>query len=78
MAAPDHKVRFSEAQALLDYGFANWDGTLNTGGFTYDPWGRIVFYHWNGMVARGLITDGAYYYSMDTTDGHYLGSFPVN
>ena len=62
----------------VDYGFANWDGTLNTGGFTYDPWGRIVFYHWNGMVARGLITDGVYYYSMDTTDGHYLGSFPVN
>ncbi|MCM1441612.1 MAG: D-alanyl-D-alanine carboxypeptidase [Roseburia sp.] len=23
MAAPDHKVRFTEAQALLDYGFAN-------------------------------------------------------
>lgn len=23
MAAPDHKLRFSEAQALLDYGFAN-------------------------------------------------------
>lgn len=23
MAAPDHKVRFSEAQSLLDYGFAN-------------------------------------------------------
>ena len=23
MAAPDHKKRFSEAQALLDYGFAN-------------------------------------------------------
>lgn len=61
-----------------DYGFANWDGTLNTGGFSYDPWGRIVFYHWNGMVARGLITDGVWYYSMDTTDGHYLGSFPVN
>ncbi len=62
----------------MDYGFANWDGTLNTSGFSYDPWGRLVFYHWNGMVARGLITDGAYYYSMDTTDGHYLGSFPVN
>ncbi len=62
----------------VDYGFANWNGTLNTSGFSYDPWGRIVFYHWNGMVARGLITDGAYYYSMDTTDGHYLGSFPVN
>ncbi len=62
----------------MDYGYANWDGTLNTGGFSYDPWGRIVFYHWNGMVARGLITDGVYYYSMDMTDGHYLGSFPVN
>jgi D-alanyl-D-alanine carboxypeptidase (penicillin-binding protein 5/6) len=23
MAAPDHKIRFSEAQSLLDYGFAN-------------------------------------------------------
>ena len=62
----------------MDFGFANWDGSLNTGGFSYDPWGRIVFYHWNGMVARGLITDGVWYYSMDTTDGHYLGSFPVN
>ena len=62
----------------VDYGFANGDGTLNTSGFSYDPWGRVVFYHWNGMVARGLITDGAYYYLMDETDGHYLGSFPVN
>ncbi len=61
-----------------DYGFANWDGNLNTEGFSYDPWGRVVFYHWNGMVARGLITDGAYYYNMDMKDGHYLGSFPVN
>ena len=59
----------------MDFGFANWDGTLNTNGFSYDPWGRVVFYHWNGMVARGLITDGVYYYSMDMTDGHYLGSF---
>lgn len=58
-----------------DYGYANGDGTLNTNGFGYDPWGRIVFYHWNGMVARGLITDGLWYYNMDETDGHYLGSF---
>ena len=40
--------------------------------------GNNVFYHWNGMVARGLISDGAYYYSMDNTDGHYLGQFPVS
>ena len=62
----------------LDYGFANSDGTLVTTGFSYDPYGRVVFYHWNGMVARGLISDGVYYYSMDETDGHYLGQFPVN
>ena len=62
----------------LDYGFANSDGTLITTGFSYDPYGRVVFYHWNGMVARGLISDGAYYYSMDNTDGHYLGQFPVS
>ena len=61
----------------LDYGWANGDGTLITTGFSADPYGRTVFYHWNGMVARGLITDGAYYYNMDTTDGHYLGQFPV-
>ena len=61
----------------LDYGFANSDGTLVTTGFSYDPYGRVVFYHWNGMVARGLISDGVYYYSMDETDGHYLGQFPV-
>ncbi len=60
-----------------DYGFANSDGTLMTNGFSYDPWGRVVFYHWNGMVARGLITDDVYYYNMDETDGHYLGQFPV-
>lgn len=58
-----------------DYGWANTDGTLNTTGWGTDPYGRTVFYHWNGMVARGLITDGYYYYSMDETDGHFLGSF---
>ena len=61
----------------MDYGFANSDGTLITTGFSYDPYGRVVFYHWNGMVARGLISDGVYYYNMDTTDGHYQGQFPV-
>ena len=58
-----------------DYGFANPDGELKHNGFDYDPWGRVVFYHWNGMVARGLIQDNNYYYSMDETDGHYLGQF---
>ena len=61
-----------------DYGWANTDGSLNTTGWGTDPYGRTVFYHWNGMVARGLISDGAYYYSMDETDGHYLGQFSMD
>ena len=61
-----------------DYGFANQDGTLITTGWGYDPYGRVVFYHWNGMVARGLISDASYYYSMDETDGHYLGQWAYN
>lgn len=59
----------------LDYGYANSDGSLITTGWGQDPLGRTVFYHWNGMVARGLITDGIYYYYMDETDGHYIGQF---
>ena len=59
----------------LDYGYAFADGSLNCTGFDYDPWGRVVYYHWNGMVARGLISDGNNYYSMSTDDGHYLGKF---
>jgi len=58
-----------------DYGFANWNGVLDSNGFSWDPWGRVVYYHWNGMVARGLITDGNSYYSFDMNDGHYLGKF---
>lgn len=61
-----------------DYGYGNSNGTIKADGWGYDPYGRVVFYHWNGMVARGLISDGAYYYSMDNTDGHYLGQFPVS
>ena len=61
-----------------DYGFANQDGTLITTGWGYDPYGRTVFYHWNGMVARGLISDASYYYNMDETDGHYIGQWAYN
>ncbi len=62
----------------VDIGYAQEDGSLINTGFGYDPWGRVVFYHWNGMIARGLITDGVWYYHMDETDGHLLGQFPVN
>ncbi len=58
-----------------DFGFAEPNGYLRNYGFDYDPWGRVVYYHWNGMVARGLIQDNNFYYSMDETDGHYLGKF---
>ncbi len=61
----------------VDYGYAFSDGVLDTYGFGRDPWGRVVYYHWNGMVARGLITDGNNYYNFSTDDGHYLGQFPT-
>ncbi len=59
----------------VDYGYANADGSLMNNCFGIDNQGRAVFYHWNGMVARGLITDGIWYYDMDITDGHFLGRF---
>ncbi len=62
----------------VDLGYAQEDGSLINNGFGYDPYGNTVFYHWNGMVARGLITDGVWYYSMDETDGHLLGRFAAN
>ncbi len=59
----------------LDYGYANSNGVLINNKFANDNQGRVVYYHWNGMAARGLISDGLWYYSMDTNDGHYLGRF---
>ncbi|GHU44957.1 hypothetical protein FACS1894111_12940 [Clostridia bacterium] len=61
-----------------DIGYAKADGSLHTEGFGADPWGRQVFYHWNGMVAPGLITDGAWYYNFDLSDGHFLGKFAAS
>lgn len=34
-----------------------------------------IYYQWNGMVARGSIFDGVYYYNMNIKDGHYQGYF---
>ncbi len=61
-----------------DYGYANADGSLISDGFNYDPSEKtdlIYYFHWNGMVARGLIQDYNYYYNMDQNDGHYSGKF---
>lgn len=60
-----------------DCGFADTDGTLWNNGFSYDPWGRVVFYNWNGIVARGIISDGVYLYNMDYYDGHFLDGFSI-
>lgn len=56
-------------------GYANADGTLMTSQFTYDQWNRVVYMQGNGHVAKGLIYDGVYYYHMDETDGHLIGTF---
>ena len=58
-------------------GVADENGILRSDGFGYDAYGQRVFYHWNGTIARGLITDGEYYYQMDEKDGHLIGAFPV-
>lgn len=59
-------------------GYANPDGTLMKGQFSYDTQGRLVYFQGDGKLARGLISDGTTYYQMDETDGHYLGQFPVD
>ena len=59
-------------------GYANADGTLMVSQFTYDQWGRVVYVQGNGHLAKGLISDGVYWYQMDDTDGHFIGKFLVN
>lgn len=56
---------------------ATASGALENNSFQYDAFGRIVFCHWNGMIAKGLITDGIFYYHMDEVDGHFKGCFPA-
>lgn len=58
-------------------GYANADGTLKTSQFSYDQFGRLVYFGGDGKLARGLISDGTMYYQMDETDGHCLGQFPM-
>ena len=58
-----------------NFGYAASDGYLMNNKFGYNPYGQYVFYHWNGQVARGLVTDGNYYYYMDEKDGHLLGAW---
>lgn len=60
-----------------DLGFANWDGTLVTDTFSYDLWGRVVYFQSDGKVAKGLIYVAPYYYYMDPTDGHCVGCFQL-
>lgn len=67
---------FSEKQGG-GIGYANLDGTLMKGQFSYDEFGRLVYFGGDGKIAKGLISDGVNYYQMDEIDGHYLGQFPV-
>ncbi len=56
----------------VDLGYATADGSLKYSGFDTDPYGRTVYYNWNGVVAKGWINDGTMYYDMDLNDGHLL------
>lgn len=62
----------------FDIGYASADGSLVTNGFGNDAWGRTVFFQWNGKLARGLISDGLYFYRMDAADGHCIEQFPCS
>ncbi|MEE1250450.1 MAG: InlB B-repeat-containing protein [Lachnospiraceae bacterium] len=65
--------RFSDG----NIGYANADGTLITDQFSFDQWGRKVYFQGNGKLARGLISDGTTYYRMDETDGYCVEEFPA-
>ena len=58
-----------------NFGYAQENGNLMHNEFGYNPCGQKVFYHWNGVVARGLIASDNYYYQMDEKDGHLIGAF---
>ena len=58
-----------------NFGYAQGNGILMHNEFGYNPCGQKVFYHWNGVMAKGLIADDNYYYQMDEKDGHLIGAF---
>ena len=70
------KGQFSFADGNL--GVADVDGDLIYNTFGYDAKGQVVFFHWNGTIAKGLICDGNYFYDMDLTDGHLKGWFSAD
>ena len=60
--------RFSNGEI----GCAREDGSLVTDQFAYDQWGRLVYLKGDGTVAKGVITDGVFFYRMDENVGHCL------
>lgn len=57
---------------------ANYEGNLESNRFTYDAFGRIVYCNWNGVIAKGQVSDGNYCYNMDAEDGHLIDYYPVD
>ena len=53
-----------------NFGYADENGHLYHNRFGYNSFGQIVFYNWNGVVAKGKIEDDNFYYYMNETDGH--------
>lgn len=79
-----HMPRYFNAYGVLEdngwfmsgdgnYGYATENGYLIKEQFGYNPYGQIVFYHWNGMVAKGIIEDDNFCYYMNEIDGHLEG-----
>lgn len=67
---------FTFADGNLGYAYPGGQLAHNT--FGYNSCGQKVYFNWNGTVAKGLISDGTYYYQMDETNGHLIGAFQVD
>lgn len=56
----------------VDVGYANWDNSLIYSQWSFDLWGRPVYFHADGKIAKGTLYDGTYRYELDENDGHLL------
>ena len=58
--------------AAGEIGYATADGRLATSQWSFDQFGRAVYFQANGFLAKGTLFDGSRYYNMDENDGHFI------
>ncbi|MCI5713587.1 MAG: hypothetical protein MR324_10720 [Lachnospiraceae bacterium] len=45
---------------------------MATSQWSFDQFGRVVYFHANGFLAKGTLFDGSRYYNMDENDGYLI------